>query len=156
MINSWKHVLTVTLTLLLLTAIPARATDDYKKRSPGELDTLVGPIALYPDVLLAAFLPAATFMDQIVQANDLINVQKKGDDAIDSQTWDATVKSVAHYPELLTVMTSNMDWTNELGDVFMHQQKDLMDSVQQLRVKAKANGALKDTKEQKVVIEKET
>ena len=53
------------------------------------------------------------------------------------------------------MMSEKLDWTQKLGDAFLAQQKDVLDTAQALRAKAAAQGTLKDTKEQKVVTEQE-
>ncbi len=53
------------------------------------------------------------------------------------------------------MMSEKIDWTQKLGDAFLAQQKDVMATAQALRAKAKAEGSLKDSKEQKVVTETE-
>jgi hypothetical protein len=124
-------VLTALLAVLLAIGGPANlsvktvyAAGDYTNRTATELETIVGPIALYPDVLLGSFLPAVTYMDQCVLAHKFINDQKGKVEDIDKQTWDDVVKSVAHYPELLQIINDNLDWAAELGDVFIHQQEN--------------------------------
>jgi uncharacterized membrane protein YgcG len=125
---------------------------------PEELEQLVAPIALYPDPLLAQVLMASTYPLEIVAAARWVkaNPQLKDqalDDALQAQTWDASVKSLTVFPEVLTVMNEKLDWTQKLGDAFLAQQKDVMDTIQQLRSKAQAQGNLKTTQEQKVIVE---
>src|SRR5205085_10503657 len=67
--------------------------------------------------------------------------------------WDPSVKSLTSFPQVLTMMNEQLDWTQKLGDAFLAQQKDVMDAVQRLRVKAQENGTLKTTKEQTVTVE---
>src|SRR5207247_4091051 len=75
------------------------------------------------------------------------------EDALQKQTWDPSVKSLAVFPQVLTMMSEKIDWTQKLGDAFLAQQKDVMATAQSLRSKAAAQGSLKDSKEQKVVTE---
>ncbi|NLO75200.1 MAG: DUF3300 domain-containing protein, partial [candidate division WS1 bacterium] len=110
---------------------------------------MVGPIALYPDLLLGQMLPAATYPTEVTAAAEW--VKTKGGEGLDAQPWDDTVKSVARYPDVLAYMAENMDWTTALGQAFINQRADVMDSIQQLRVKAQTTGALTTTPEQKVV-----
>lgn len=119
--------------------------------SAREIDNLVAPIALYPDALLAQVLVAATFPDQI---NDAARyVRARGTNDIDDQYWDISVKSVAHYPTVLNMMTNKSDWTNTLGQVYAQQSSDVMESVQHLRRLAHDQGNLVSTEQQRVVID---
>ena len=115
-----------------------------------ELDELLAPIALYPDPLLAQILPAATFADQIDLAARY--VRQYGQAArIDGQPWDVSVKAVAHYPGVLSMMDQRYDWTVSMGQAYINQQQDVMDAIQRLRAEAEANGNLVSTPEQQVV-----
>jgi len=127
-----------------------------KSFSSQELEQLAAPIALYPDSLLAQVLMASTYPIEIVQAERWVkaNPSLKGkalEDALQSQPWDPAVKSLAVFPQILTMMSEKLDWTQKLGDAFLAQQSDLMATVQTLRRKAVSQGSLKDSKEQKVV-----
>jgi hypothetical protein len=119
--------------------------------TPAQLNQLLGPIALYPDALIAIMLPASTDPADIVLAARF--VADKGDPAlIDVQPWDDSVKALAHYPDVVTWMNDNLSWTKTLGDAFVQQPADVMKSVQQLRAQAKAAGTLVDTPQQTVVV----
>ena len=125
---------------------------------PEELDQLVAPIALYPDSLLAQVLMASTYPLEIVSAARWVKANPKLqdqalDDALQTQTWDPSVKSLAVFPEVLTMMNEKLDWTQKLGDAFLAQQTDVMNAIQRLRSKAQAQGNLKTTQEQKVIVE---
>jgi hypothetical protein len=140
-------------------ATPA-ASSGAKSFSQQELDQLVAPIALYPDPLLAQVLMASTYPLEVVQAERWRKANpslkdKALEDALQQQTWDASVKSLAVFPQVLTMMSEKIDWTQKLGDAFLAQQQDVMATVQTLRAKAKEQGALKDTKEQKVTTQTE-
>jgi hypothetical protein len=117
-----------------------------------QIDQLTGPIALYPDPLLAQLLPAATYPDDIAAAAGWIaqNPQPT-EDGINAQPWDPSVKTIAHYPTVLQQMSSNMEWTQALGSAFINQPQDVMDSIQRLRGQAQAVGNLYTTPEQQVV-----
>jgi hypothetical protein len=134
---------------------PAKAASPFK---PEELEQIVAPIALYPDSLLAQVLMASTYPLEIVQAArwSKEHPQVKGaavSTEMEKQTWDASVKSLVAFPDVLTMMNEKLDWTQKLGDAFLAQQKDVMDAVQRLRSKAKAAGNLETTKEQQVKTE---
>jgi hypothetical protein len=125
---------------------------------PEELDQLVAPIALYPDSLLAQVLMASTYPLEIVSAARWVKANPKLkdqalDDALQTQTWDPSVKSLAVFPEVLTMMNEKLDWTQKLGDAFLAQQTDVMNAIQRLRSKAQAQGNLKTTQQQKVIVE---
>lgn len=109
--------------------------------SQDELDEMLGPIALYPDPLLAQLLPSATFIDQLDEAQKLLK-GKADDDVIAKQDWDISVKAVAHYPEVLKSMTQKHDWTIALGQAYVTQQSDVEEAIQRLRAEAKAAGSL--------------
>jgi hypothetical protein len=108
-----------------------------------ELEQLVAPIALYPDALLAQILMASTYPLEVVSAERWVkgNPDLQGqalEDALQMQTWDPSVKSLAAFPQVLTMMNEKLDWTQKLGDAFLAQQKDVMDAVHRLRAKAQA------------------
>jgi hypothetical protein len=126
-----------------------------------ELEQLVAPIALYPDSLLAQILMASTYPLEVVQAARWVKANKnlKGDAltaALEKQDWDPSVKSLVNFPQVLDMMSEKLDWTQKLGDAFLAQQKEVMDTTQKLRMKAYGEGNLKTTEQQKVVVEEET
>ncbi len=128
---------------------------------PDRLDQLVAPIALYPDPLLAQIMMASTYPLEVVEADRWVknNPGLKGDPlqaALKNQTWDPSVSSLTAFPQVLSQMSENLDWTKDLGDAFLAQQSDVMNAVQRMRSKAYGSGNLKSTPEQKVVVEQET
>ncbi len=150
--------------LVVLMALPLPALAQGSSAQPTfrqeELDQMLAPIALYPDALLAQILMAATYPLELVQADRwrLRNVQLQGNAltaALEQQSWDPSVKSLINFPQVLTMMSEQLDWTTNLGDAFIAQQKDVMDTVQTLRVKAQAAGNLTTTKELKVIVEQQ-
>jgi len=121
-------------------------------RTPEELDDLLAPIALYPDVLVALILPATTASHDVVEAAAFLKAN--GDPALlAAQPWDDSVKSLAHYPEIVQWMTDNLTWTLQAGQAFLLQPADVMRSIQQLRAKALAAGTLVNTPQQRVVLD---
>ena len=137
---------------------PAAADQQLLKAE--ELDALVAPIALYPDALLAQVLMASTYPLEVVQADRWATENKalKGDQleaAIGKQSWDDSVKSLVATPDVLSMMSNKLDWTQKLGDAVLAQQPDVMDAVQRLRTKADANKKLESTKQQKVTKKQE-
>ncbi len=124
----------------------------------GELEQILAPIALYPDELIAQILMASTYPLEVVEAARWVkaNPNLKGNQltsALEKQNWDPSVKSLVNFPSVLNMMNEKLDWTQKLGDAFLAQQKDVMNTVQKLRAKAQASGNLKTTKEQKVVVQ---
>jgi hypothetical protein len=120
-----------------------------------ELDSLLAPIALYPDALLSQVLMASTYPLEVVSAARWAkaNPDVKGDAAlkkVENETWDVSVKSLAAFPNILEMMNEKLDWTQKLGDAFLAQQKDVLDSVQRLRRLAKDNGNLESNQQQVV------
>jgi len=155
--------LAIFLTLLLIApqGVMAQSESGNKPFKQEELDQLLAPIALYPDSLLAQIFMASTYPLEVVQAGKWAkaNQNLKGDAlaaALEKEKWDPSVKSLVNFPQVLDMMNENLDRTQKLGDAFLAQQKDVMDTVQKLRAKAEEKGNLKTTEEQKVVVEKET
>lgn len=159
----FAKILAVFLTLLLLVpqAVVAQSESKGKPFKQEELDQLLAPIALYPDSLVAQILMASTYPLEVVQAERWVKQNKTltGDaltSALEKENWDPSVKSLVNFPQVLQMMNEKVDWTQKLGDAFLAQQKDVMDTIQNLRKKAEAEGNLKTNKEQKVIVEKET
>ncbi len=122
----------------------------YQALSYQQLDQLLGPIALYPDPLIALILPASTVPTQIVLADRYVN--GGGDpNQIDQQPWDPSVQALARYPNVLKWMDDNLNWTTELGQAFLNQPQDVMDSIQRLRQSALNVGNLQSTPQQQVI-----
>ncbi len=120
-------------------------------RSRAELDTMLAPIALYPDPLLAQLLPAATLPEQVVLANRYLRMG--GDpNQIDFQPWDNSLKAMARYPATLRWLDDNLAWTTDLGQAFLNQPAEVMDSVQRLRAQARALGNLISTPQQTILV----
>jgi hypothetical protein len=120
-----------------------------------QLDSLVAPIALYPDALLAQTLAASTYPLEIIQLQQWLDKNKtlKGQaltDAVAKQPWDPSVQSMAALPDAVKRLAGNIQWTADLGNAFLAQEQDVMDAVQRMRAKAQGKGALKTSKEQTV------
>lgn len=125
------------------------------KLSNDQLDSLVAPIALYPDPLLAQTLVACTYPLEIVQLQQWLeqnkNLKDKAlTDAVEKQNWDPSIQAMAPFPDLVKQLEQNIKWTDELGNAFLAQQSDVMDAVQRMRAKAVEKGALKSNEQQKV------
>jgi hypothetical protein len=129
--------------------------DRFKRE---ELSQMLAPIALYPDSLIAQILMASTYPVEMVEAERWLRQNKnlKGDDldrALQEKTWDSSVKSLCHFPDILYAMSDNLEQTTRLGDAFLSQQDDVMDTVQELRERAREQGNLKTTEQQKVIVD---
>lgn len=114
-----------------------------------ELESLVAPIALYPDPLLAELLVASTYPLEVVQAARWLD-SKPDLSTLNGKDWDASVQRLVSVPQVLKMMSDHLDWTTQLGDAFLAKPAELMDTIQSLRKRAKDSGFLKDTPEQKV------
>ncbi len=145
------------LTVLLISAWCQNAADPAPppsappKRSAADLEKLVGPIALYPDPVIATLLPASVYPLEIVQAArfvaDTNNLAK-----LDAQPWDDNVKEVARIPAVIQKMNEDLTWTQELGEAFLADDKGIMDAIQAMRNKAQQAGTLQTTPQQVVVV----
>jgi hypothetical protein len=120
--------------------------------SRGELEKLVQPIALYPDILLQQMLAASTFPEQVLDAA-MYNEQGGDPEGIKNQPWDDSVKGIANYPSVLVKLASDLDWTITLGSAFINQNEDLRSAIQTMRARAKTVGNLKDSEQQNVIEE---
>ncbi len=142
---------------LSLTASPLFAQDEAPAaKIPAEqLDSLVAPIALYPDALLSQILVASTYPLEIVQLQQWLEKNKNLKDkalaeAVKKQDWDASIQAMAPLPDVAKYLAENIKWTTDLGNAFLAQQGDVMDAVQRMRKKANDGGNLKSTEQQKV------
>jgi Protein of unknown function (DUF3300) len=121
-----------------------------------QIDQWVAPIALYPDALLSQILMASTYPSNVIQAAQWSkdNPKMQGDAAIQavaSQPWDPSVKSLVAFPQLMSLLGENPPWVQNLGDAFLAQPKAVMDSVQRLRLLAQQTGTLQSTPQQTVI-----
>ncbi|MEC7583491.1 MAG: DUF3300 domain-containing protein [Planctomycetota bacterium] len=158
----WIRFATVLLASLLAlsptTAQQSSPSKPAKPLTPEQLQQLVAPIALYPDALLSQVLMASTYPLEIVEAARWAKANpgldsKALQDAMQKQTWDPSVKSLAAFPQVLQMMSDKLTWTTQLGDAFLADQKSVMDNIQVLRQKAKAEGNLKSNQQQTVKVE---
>jgi hypothetical protein len=123
-----------------------------------QLEELISPIALYPDVLIAQILAASTYPDQVVESSRWLkeNPKLSGErlaTAANSQPWDPSVKSLTQFPSVLQTMNDSLAWTSELGQAYYNQPADVMSAIQRLRNRAIDAGTLKSTPEQKVNVQ---
>lgn len=142
--------------LAAATALPAQVPPDAPRagvtmlRPADELDQLLAPIALYPDALIALILPASTAPADIVLAARQLRAD--GDrTSVESRAWEDSVKSLTRYPDVLRWLDDNLDWTKQLGEVFVAQPVDVMNAIQRLRARARAAGTLVDTPQQQII-----
>jgi hypothetical protein len=141
----------------LLLAQPARPqSDEQATKIPNDqLDSLVAPIALYPDPLLAQVLAASTYPLELVQLQQWLakHPDLKGQaltDAVQKEDWDPSVQAMSAFPDVVKQLVEGIKWTTDLGNAFLAQQSDVMDAVQRMRKKAMDAGNLKSTEQQKV------
>src|SRR6267142_1282239 len=122
---------------------------------PDQLDSLVAPIALYPDPMLAQTLAASTYPLELIQLQQWLakhpeTKDKALADAVMNQPWDPSIQALAALPEVVKRLADDIQWTTDLGNAFLAQQSDVMDAVQRMRKKAQDTGNLKSTEQQKV------
>src|SRR5215831_6869540 len=134
---------------------PPDQTEQAAPIPPDQLDSLVAPIALYPDPLLAQVLAASTYPLEIIQLQQFLAKHKDLKDqalvdAVMKQNWDPTVQALAPLPDVVKRFADDIQWTTDLGNAFLAQQSDVMDAVQRMRKKAEDKGALKSDDKMKV------
>ncbi len=127
------------------------ADTEWTPLSPEEIEELIGPIALYPDDLIAIVLPASTFPLQIVQASRLLEQSEAGSEIEADEAWDESVVALLNYPEALQLLNDDLDWTWALGEAVINQQADVLTGVQAFRDRAYAAGNLATDERQEVV-----
>jgi hypothetical protein len=149
-----------------LTGLPARAETAPEAAavqaeqapeplSAEELEILVARIALYPDELVALISAASQFPLQIIEAQRYLDDLKTNKDLKPKATWDGSVISLLNYPEIVNMMSEDLDWTQLMGDAIVNQQDDVLAAIQQLREQAVANGVIKSDDKVKVSSESE-
>ena len=164
-----KQLLSTTLSLALVVATvpfeagaqqaPSNESSGYAGQgaplTAEELQQLTGPIALYPDALVAQILGAATFPDQVAFAANWVHQSNLTGtalmQAVDTQGWDPSVKALTQFPSVLDNMAKNLSWTSALGEAYHTQAADVMSAIQFLRAKAQAAGNLKSSSQIVVV-----
>ncbi len=147
--------------LLSFQPIFAIAEENKSTFSQAELDQMMAPIALYPDSLLSQILMASTYPADVNEAVEWSknNPGQEGDKAVSAvqdKSWDPSVMSLVAFPQVLEMMGKQPDWVQNVGDAFLASPDTVMDTAQSLRRKAKDEGNLKDSKEQKIVVESTT
>jgi Protein of unknown function (DUF3300) len=123
-----------------------------------ELQELVSPIALYPDVLVAQILAGSTYPTQVVEADRWLkqNPNLSGDQLaaqVNQQAWDPSIKSLTQFPSVLQTMNDSLAWTSALGEAYYNQPADVMNAIQVLRNMAVNAGTLKSTAQQQIEVQ---
>ncbi|MBB5257292.1 DUF3300 domain-containing protein [Rhizobium leguminosarum] len=135
---------------------PAQTSADQPETallSDDELEVLVARIALYPDELVAAISAASLFPLQIIEAQRFLEAKKKNSDLKPKSDWDGSVVSLLNYPDIVKMMSEDLDWTQSLADALANQQKDVLIAIQQLRDEAVAKNIIKTDDKVTVVTE---
>lgn len=115
-----------------------------------ELGVLVARIALYPDELVALVSSASLYPLQTIEAQRFLEQKKKDKEATPKDNWDDSIISLLNYPDIVKMMSDDLDWTQALGSALAYQQKDVLIAIQNLRDKAVANGVIKTDDKVKV------
>ncbi|UVC17911.1 DUF3300 domain-containing protein [Mesorhizobium onobrychidis] len=153
------------LSLLVLAAASPTHSYAHEQTSAGtphrdplserEMEVLVARIALYPDELVAAIAAASLYPLQIVEAERYMERFKTKPELKPDKDWDGSVISLMNYPEIVKMMSDDLEWTQHLGEAVAYQQKDMLEAIQQLRERAVANGIIKSDDKTVVVVERE-
>ena len=130
----------------------------YAVPTADQLYQLVAPIALFPDNLVAQVLAASTYPDEVTEASTWLRQNSSLKDgqltqAVDQQEWDASVKGLTEFPDVLNQMASNLSWTSALGDAYFNVPRDVMNAVQVMRRRAEQAGNLKSNQQQTVSVQ---
>ncbi|MHC5024200.1 MAG: DUF3300 domain-containing protein [Planctomycetota bacterium] len=158
-VRSIVAVVCVLMSVLWSPVASGRQQDDAASSfTEAQLDQILAPVALYPDSLISQVFMASTYPLEVVQADRWVKKNSglagaQLEKALEAEDWDASVKSLTNFPDVLAMMSEDLDWTTSLGDAFIAQQDDVLASVQRLRARAMASGNLKDTDQQTIVIE---
>ena len=167
----FRRNLAVVCAVLLAVSYPGVSVQGIAKAAPqsqsapnatipaDQLDSLVAPIALYPDQLMAQVLAASTYPLELVQMQQWLAQHKDLKDnaladAVQKQNWDPSVQGLAGLPDVVKFLTDDITWTTDLGNAFLAQQSDVMEAVQRMRAKAQSKGNLKSNEQMKVETQK--
>ncbi|WP_436798518.1 DUF3300 domain-containing protein, partial [Mesorhizobium escarrei] len=134
---------------------PSAGIAQRQPLSKKEMEVLVARIALYPDELVAAIAAASLYPLQIVEAERYLERVKTKPELKPDKDWDGSVISLMNYPEIVKMMSDDLKWTQQLGEAVAYQQKDMLETIQQLRERAVANGTIKSDDKTVVVVERE-
>src|SRR3954447_21256977 len=138
---------------------PVAAQTDESRLTQPQLEQLLAPIALYPDTLLAEMMMASTYPLEVVQAQRWLgrggNARLRGEalaQALQTESWDDSVKSLVLFPDVLKMMNEQLEWTQQLGDAVLAQQADVLNAVQVLRSRAQQAGKLESGPQQTITV----
>lgn len=155
-----KYLISLLSFVLLVGALSTKANDNYEYEE-GELAQILAPIALYPDSVLTHILIASTYPLEVIEANRWLNKGKnrklspaKAMDKVEDKTWDPSIKALIPFPKVIERMSDNLSWTQQLGDAFLQNEEEVLDTIQTLRERADKAGNLKKMDNVKVVREK--
>ena len=128
--------------------------------SPEQLDTLVAPVALYPDALLSQVMVASTYPQEIVEAGQWLqqNQNLQGPQLVDAarqQNWDPSIQALVVFPDVINRLNADIRWTTDLGNAFLSQQADVMNAVQRMRAQAMVAGKLQSNAQETVTTERQ-
>jgi len=149
----WLAFTVLALSTVIATVRPAIAQEEpttVQLASADELAEVVGPIALYPDDLVAIVLPASTYPLQVVQAARFIEARKSDSNLEPSEDWDDSVVALLNYPEVVQLLNDDLDWTYDLGAAVLNQRADVLNAIQAFRDQAYAAGNLRSDERQTV------
>jgi hypothetical protein len=163
-----RLVVVVSLACLVATTVRADATAGTQttrppaskgaaatKVSPDVIDGLMAPVGLYPDQLLAQMLVSATTPGRVKELDAWLktNPPFKGSalqDAARQTGFEPSLVALVLFPQVVDFMTTNLDWTTEVGQAFSADRAGVLDSVQRLRADALKTGKLKTTPQQSI------
>ncbi len=135
-------------------AAPEAAATDIATAE--ELHEIVGPVALYPDDLVAIVLPASTYPLQIVQAARFLEDRERNSSLKPNEEWDDSIVALLNYPEVIKLLNDDLDWTYDLGTAVLNQRADVLSAIQDFRNEAYAAGNLRSDERQTVARESDT
>jgi uncharacterized protein DUF3300 len=146
------------LATILLALAPNAAV---AQASEAELDQLLAPVALYPDALLGNVLAASTYPLEVVALNRWLEgnpglAAAELEQAVAAEPWDASVKALAPFRDVVAMMNGELDWMQRLGNAFLANESGVMDAVQRLRHRAQEAGSLGDNLRERVIVERDT
>jgi hypothetical protein len=122
---------------------------------PADLDTLLAPVALYPDQVLGPMLISAGNPATVGALNEWLRSHEglKGSDlqaAVATAGFGDSYAALVLFPDVVNWMASQTDWTTKVGKAFAADRSAVFASIQRLRKKAQTAGTLKSTPQQTV------
>ena len=154
-IRGWAAMLLAVLLASSDLAAPAAAQDAVDDADATDLDTLVAPVALFPDPLLAAVMQASVVPLDVVQAARFLDDYAKDPSLTPDANWDPAVRGLLAFPTVLNGMNEHLDWMQAMGDAVTQRLPDVQDSIQQVRAEFYAGGVLKSDDKQTVAVDSE-